>query len=48
MKRADLAHLLRAAARIADPEILVIGSQAIHGALSEADLPELTMVSRDF
>jgi hypothetical protein len=47
MRRADLAHLLRAAARIADPEILVIGSQAIHGAFAEHDLPELTMVSRE-
>lgn len=47
MKRADLAHLLRAAARIADPGILVIGSQAIHGAFSERDLPVLAMVSRE-
>lgn len=47
MRRADLAHLLRAAARIADPEILVIGSQAIHGAFAEHDLPPLAMVSRE-
>ncbi|MFS0894278.1 hypothetical protein [Microbacterium sp. 179-I 3D3 NHS] len=47
MKRAELAHILRAAARIADPDMLVIGSQSIHGAVSEAELPELAMVSRE-
>lgn len=40
MRRADLAHLLRAASRIADdPNILVIGSQAILGSYGEEELP---------
>lgn len=47
MKREELVHLLRAAARIADPEMLVIGSQSIHGAFREEELPELTMISRE-
>lgn len=41
MTRNQLAHCLRAAARIAgDPDILVIGSQAILGSLSEEELPD--------
>lgn len=40
MRRAELAHILRAAARItADGEILVIGSQAILGTFDEDQLP---------
>lgn len=40
MTREQLAHILRSAARITDdPGILVIGSQAILGSYSEADLP---------
>ena len=41
MGRSELAHVLRAAARIVDdPNILVIGSQAILGTYSEDELPE--------
>ncbi|KGN32187.1 hypothetical protein N802_11050 [Knoellia sinensis KCTC 19936] len=41
MKRDQLAHILRAAARIAnDDEVIVIGSQAILGSFDEDDLPE--------
>lgn len=41
MRRSELAHVLRAAARIVDdPNILVIGSQAILGTYSEDELPE--------
>lgn len=45
MNRKQLSHLLRAAARIAeDPEILVIGSQAILGTFDSEHLPrEVTM-----
>lgn len=40
MRREELGHLLRAAARIADdPGILVVGSQAILGTHPEEDLP---------
>ncbi len=40
MTREQLAHVLRAAARIAqDPNILVIGSQAILGTHAEGELP---------
>lgn len=40
MKRSDLAHILRAASSVAcDPDIVVIGSQAILGSFSEDDLP---------
>ena len=40
MTREQLAHCLRAAARIAgDPDILVIGSQAILGSHGEDELP---------
>lgn len=46
MRRADLAHLLRAAARIAgDPNILVIGSQAILAAYGEDELPHEAWLS---
>lgn len=47
MKRVDLAHVLRAASRIIDDDMLIIGSQAIHGGIAESDLPELTMLSRE-
>lgn len=41
MTRAQLAHVLRAAAKIAnDPSILVVGSQAILASFSEDELPE--------
>ena len=40
MNRAQLAHVLRAAARVAgDGKILVLGSQAILATYSAADLP---------
>lgn len=40
MKRAQLAHLLRSACRIADdPDVLVMGSQAILGTYDEDELP---------
>ena len=40
MKRSELAHILRAACDIAnDPEIVVIGSQAILASFSEDQLP---------
>jgi len=40
VNRKQLAHILRAAATIAeDPEIVVIGSQAILGSFSEEELP---------
>lgn len=46
MRREELAHILRAAARIAgDDEILVIGSQAILGSFWEDDLPEVAWLS---
>ena len=42
MRREDLAHVLRAAARIADDgEILVVGSQAILASFAEDELPEV-------
>ena len=48
MRRDELAHILRAAARITDdPEILVIGSQAILGSFSEDDLPEDAYMSTE-
>jgi len=41
VKRSELAHILRAAADVtSDPEILVIGSQAILASFDEAELPE--------
>ncbi|MFN2570753.1 MAG: DUF6036 family nucleotidyltransferase [Gemmatimonadales bacterium] len=46
MTRDQLAHVLRAAATIAnDPEILVVGSQAILGSYSENELPEIAWLS---
>ncbi|UFU07961.1 DUF6036 family nucleotidyltransferase [Ruania halotolerans] len=46
MRRAELAHLLRAACRITgDRDILVIGSQAILGAFDEDDLPPAATAS---
>lgn len=46
MTREQLAHILRAAARIADdPDILVIGSQAILGTYPEQDLPDQAWMS---
>lgn len=41
MKRSELAHILRAACEIThDPQILVIGSQAILASFEEDELPE--------
>lgn len=46
MTRDQLAHVLRAAARIAeDPDILVIGSQSILGSFSESELPADAWIS---
>lgn len=46
MTREQLAHILRAAARIADdPAILVIGSQSILGTFPEQALPEQAWMS---
>lgn len=46
MRREELAHLLRAAARIADDgDILVVGSQAILGSFAEDELPEVAWLS---
>lgn len=40
MKRQELAHILRAACQIAgEPEVLVLGSQAILGSYDEDELP---------
>lgn len=40
MDRQQLAHLLRAASRVADdPDVLVLGSQSILGSYDEDDLP---------
>ena len=48
MRRLELAHLLRAAADIAeDPDILVIGSQAILGTFWEDALPEVAWMSTE-
>ena len=48
MTREELAHILRAAARIADdPRILVIGSQAILAAYSEEVLPAPSWMSME-
>jgi len=41
MNRSELAHILRAAGKIAeDPDILVIGSQSILGSYDERELPD--------
>lgn len=46
MRRSELAHILRAAARITgDPDILIIGSQSILGSYDEDDLPAEAWVS---
>lgn len=46
MKRLELAHLLRAACNITgDPDVLVIGSQAILGTFDEDDLPPAATAS---
>lgn len=46
VNREQLAHVLRAAAQIADdPDILVIGSQAILGTYCEEDLPSDATIS---
>jgi len=48
MNREQLAHLLRASTQIAgDPDILVIGSQAILGSFDEDDLPAPATASRE-
>ena len=46
MKRSELAHILRAACDVTgDPEILIIGSQAILGSFSEDLLPSAAVKS---
>jgi len=46
MTREQLAHVLRAASRITDdPDVLVIGSQAILGSFSEEQLPQAAWIS---
>lgn len=41
MRRSELAHILRAAATIAqDPEVVILGSQSILGTWDEDDLPD--------
>src|SRR5262244_4611119 len=46
MRREELAHVLRAAARIVnDSDILVVGSQAILGSYREDELPEVAWLS---
>ncbi len=48
MNREQLAHVLRASTQIAgDPDILVIGSQAILGTFDEDDLPAPATASRE-
>ncbi|MGI8537220.1 MAG: DUF6036 family nucleotidyltransferase [Mycobacteriales bacterium] len=48
MRRAELAHVLRAACRIAgDGNILVLGSQAILGSHSEHELPDAAWMSME-
>jgi len=48
MTREQLAHILRAASKIAaDGEILVIGSQSILGSFAEEDLPESAWLSME-
>ena len=46
MKREELEHILRAAAKIAgDPEVLVLGSQSILGSYDADDLPDAAHAS---
>ncbi|HXH59414.1 hypothetical protein [Iamia sp.] len=48
MNRAQLAHVLRAASKIAsDGDIIVIGSQSILGAFGEMELPEEATLSAE-
>lgn len=48
MKRRELEHVIRAAASIADdPEIIVIGSQAVLGSIPDAPAPLLVSVEAD-
>lgn len=48
MRREELAHILRAAATaVGDPEILVVGSQAILGSFHEDELPEEAWLSAE-
>ena len=48
VNREQLAHVLRAAAQIAgDPEIIVIGSQAILGSFTEEELPPQAVFSME-
>jgi len=46
LKRSELAHILRAASRIADEtDIVVFGSQSILGSFDEDDLPDAAVGS---
>lgn len=46
MNRAELAHILRAASKIAqDQDVVVVGSQSILGSFDEDDLPEAAVAS---
>jgi len=48
LKRRDLEHVIRAAAGIADdPEIIVIGSQAVLGSIPDAPVSLLVSVEAD-
>ena len=48
MKREDLEHIRRAASKIAgDPDVVVLGSQAILGSYHEADLPDAAFASQE-
>jgi hypothetical protein len=48
VNREQLAHVLRAAARIAsDPGVVVLGSQAVLGSRDADDLPEVTTFSME-
>ena len=45
MRRSEFIHVVRAAAKIVDDEIVVIGSQAVHGQFDP--VPEALLVSRE-
>lgn len=48
MKRSDLEHIVRAAARIIDTDrVLIIGSQSILGTFDETELPASVTMSRE-
>lgn len=48
MRRADLAHIVRAAAKIAgDNNVVIVGSQAILGSFDESELPDRVTLSRE-